>query len=157
MSKPAKSISQLVGNDRVIVAFGARKQRNESTGEEDVIDPAKRLDVSYAYFLTLTDNPKEYNEATGYCKTISRKVKLLGLAEDELETDENGQTVSVAKLIPFLSDADQKKRSKQESMQLANEARLANRKAGDDAGSGDDADGDDETAEDSDDDDLANQ
>ena len=101
----SKKQDELQPSDRVMVEFGAKTHYNANTGEHETIDPAKTLDVPYSYFLEVTRARDEYNEKTGYAKTLERTVKLAGLVHYEEQVSDTGAKLQVPTVKAFDTDA----------------------------------------------------
>ena len=103
-----KTIDELLPTDRVIIRLGAKTQRNEANGKDIVIDPAKELDVLYAYYENLVGQKDEFDHENNYCPPLGRTVHLIGLASYQTKTSEMGDNVAIAVAVPFATETSRR-------------------------------------------------
>lgn len=101
-----KKLEELLPSDKVMIELGAKTNKNQETGELDTIGKAKFIDVPYGFFLNATQDNEgnlhdEYNEKTGYVKTLNRTIKLVGMAGYKDQMTDRGETVPVPTVEEF--------------------------------------------------------
>ncbi|WP_234733402.1 hypothetical protein [Tellurirhabdus bombi] len=103
----AKHISELAPADKVMVKLGSKSQNDPESGEQVVVEKEKTIEVTYAYFQSVTqasaeaDKRHEYNEKSGYSRVLGRTIKLLGTAKYSDVTGLTGETIQVPSVEKF--------------------------------------------------------
>ena len=126
----SKKIDELLPSDKVVIELGPKTQKNANSGEVDTVEPSKTQEVTYGFFLAATQDQDgnildEYNERTGYSKSIGRTIKLLGEVSYEKQTTERGEEINVPVAKEFATDASRAKLLKEAEQLLADEKKAA--------------------------------
>lgn len=128
-----KKIEELSPTDKVMIEVGPRTQFNSQTGQVDTIEDAKQIEVTYGFFLSVSQDGQgepldEFNQKTGYSKTMNRTIKLLGEVEYEEQATNQGGKINVPTVKPFETEM-----SRELAKKMADQAAADAKKAADEA------------------------